>query len=60
METFFRENRGSVVNLMSRAIHDLDSAKVQTTVSIRFKVEVEDGVGMSLESIWLIRHSMVR
>ena len=45
VETFFRETRGSVVNLMSREVYDLDLVKVQTTAWIRFKVQVEDGDG---------------
>ena len=42
VETFFRETRGSIINLLSRELCDLDSVKVQTTAWIRFKVEVED------------------
>ena len=43
METFHGETRGSVTNLMTKELKDLDSAKVQTTAWIRFKVEVGDG-----------------
>ena len=45
METFFTETRGSVTNLTTKALKDMDSAKVQTTTWISFKVEVEDGDG---------------
>ena len=43
METFLKETRGSVANLVTNELQDLNSAKVQTTTWIRFKVEVEDG-----------------
>ena len=45
VETFLRKTQGSVANLMSKELRDLDSAKVQTTIWIRFKVDVEDGDG---------------
>ena len=45
LETFLKETRGSVANLMTKKLQDLDSAKVQTTTSIQLKVEVEDGDG---------------
>ena len=45
VETFFGETRGSVINLTSRELRDLDSGKVQTTAWIQFKAEVEDGDG---------------
>ena len=43
LETFLRKTQGSIANLMSKELRDLDSAKVQTTIWIRFKVDVEDG-----------------
>ena len=45
VETFLKEIRGSVTNLITKELQDLDSAKVQTTAWIRFKVEAEDGDG---------------
>ena len=45
METFLGETRGSVANLMTKELQDLDSTKVQTTAWIRFKVEADDGDG---------------
>ena len=45
METFYGEARGSVTSLMTKELKDLDSAKLQTTTWIRFKVEVEDWDG---------------
>ena len=41
VETFFNETtRGSVTNLITEELQDLDSAKVQTTAWIQFKVEI--------------------
>ena len=40
VETFSGETRGSVVNLTTRELHDLDLAKVQMATSIPFKVKV--------------------
>ena len=45
VETFLEETRGSVTNLMTKELRDLESMKVQMTAWIRFKVEVEDGYG---------------
>ena len=45
VEAFLRKTQGSVANLMSKELRDLNSAKVQTTIWIRFKVDVEDGDG---------------
>ena len=45
LETFLKETRGSVANLITKELQDLDSAKVETTTWIQFKVEVEDGDG---------------
>ena len=47
VETFLMETRGSVDNLITKELQDLDSAKVETTTWIQFKVEVEveDGDG---------------
>ena len=42
VETFLRETRGSVTNLITKELQDLDSVKVQMTAWIQFKVEVED------------------
>ena len=41
VETFLKETRGSVANLMTKKLQDLDSLKVQTTIWILFKIEVE-------------------
>ena len=43
VETFLKETRGSVANLPTKDLQDLDTVKVQTTAWIRFKVEVDDG-----------------
>ena len=45
VETFFGETRGSVINLTSRELRDLNSVKVQPTAWIRFKIEVKDEDG---------------
>ena len=45
VETFLKETRGSVTNLITKELQDLNSVKVQTTTWIRFKVVVEDGDG---------------
>ena len=45
VETFLKETRGSVANLITKELQDLDTAKVQTTAWIRFKVEMDDGDG---------------
>ena len=45
VETFLKVTRGSVANLMTKELQDLDSAKVQITPWIQFKVEVDDGDG---------------
>ena len=45
VETFLGKTQGSVLNLTSRELRDLDSSTVQTTNWIRFKVEVEVGNG---------------
>ena len=42
VETFFMETRGSVTDLIAKDLTDLESAKVQMTAWIGFKVEVED------------------
>ena len=41
VETFLKETRRSVVNLITRELQNLDAAKDQTTAWIQFKVEVE-------------------
>ena len=51
METFRKETRGGATNLMTKELADLDSAKVQTTTWIRFKVEVEDGDVIRIDTI---------
>ena len=43
VETFLKETRGSVTNLIAKELQDLDLVKVQMTAWIQFKVEVEDG-----------------
>ena len=43
VEIFLEETRRSVANLITKELQDLDSAKVQTTAWIQFKVEVEGG-----------------
>ena len=45
METFLKETKGSVTNLISKKLQDLESAKVQRTPWIRFKIDVEDRDG---------------
>ena len=40
-ETFLKETRKSVTNLITKELQDLDWAKVQTTAWIQFKVEIE-------------------
>ena len=42
VETFFDQIRQNLIDLMNRELIDLDSARVQTTAWIRFRVEVED------------------
>ena len=41
VETFFKEIRGSVTDLIARKLQDLGSAKVQTTTWIHFRLEVD-------------------
>ena len=41
VEIFLKETRGSVANLITKEVQDLDSAKVQITAWIHFKVEIE-------------------
>ena len=48
VETFFREVRESVANLIARELQDLNSAKVQTTAWIRFRIEDEDADGNAI------------
>ena len=43
VDTFVERTRENLVGLMNEELKDLDSAKVQATAWIRFKVEVEDG-----------------
>ena len=43
VETFFGKIRGSVTNLTVKELQDLDSAKVQMTAWVRFRVEGKDG-----------------
>ena len=40
VETFLKETRGSVTDLITKELHDLDATKVKTTIWIQFKVEV--------------------
>ena len=41
VETFLKETRESVANLITKGLQDLDLAKVETTSWIQFKVEIE-------------------
>ena len=41
VETFLKETRGSVANLITEEIQDLDLEKVQMTAWIQFIVETE-------------------
>ena len=45
VETFLKETSGSVANLITEELQNLDAVKVQMTTWVRFKVEVEDGDG---------------
>ena len=45
VETFFDRIRQNLIDLMNGELTDLDSARVQTTAWIRFRVEVEDENG---------------
>ena len=45
VETFLKETRESVANLITKELKNLDLAKVQLTALIRFKLELEDGDG---------------
>ena len=42
VDTFFDWIRQNLIDLMNKEIQDLGSARVQTTVWIRFRMEVED------------------
>ena len=44
-DTFFNRMRQNLIDLMNRKVTDLDSARVQTTAWIRFRVEMEDENG---------------
>ena len=41
VETFLKETKGSVANLITKELRDLDAAEVQTTTWIQFKIKVE-------------------
>ena len=43
MKTLLEETRGSVADLITKELQDLDSAKVQMTTWVQFKVEVQVG-----------------
>ena len=45
VDTFFDRIRQSLIDLINRELADLDSARAQTTVWIRFMVKLEDGIG---------------
>ena len=53
VETFLKETRGSVINLMTEELQDLDLVKVQMTSWIQFKVEVkgEDGSIINFDAV---------
>ena len=41
VETFLKETRGSVANLITKELKDLDLVKVQMNTWVQFKVEIE-------------------
>ena len=43
VETFFHRVRGGLIDLIKRELNDLNSARVQTTMWIRFVREDEEG-----------------
>ena len=47
-ETFFRDIRRSVTDLISRELRELNSARVQTTAWICFRIEDEDADGNTI------------
>ena len=53
VETFLKEIRGRITNLITKELQDLDSAKVLTTAWIQFKVEVEgkDGSVIKVDGV---------
>ena len=53
VETFLKETRGSVANLITEELQDLYSAKVQTTAWIQFKVEIKgkDGSVINVDEV---------
>ena len=50
VETFLKETRGSVTNLITKELQDLDLAKVQTTAWIQLR---------PLKSMRLENHSII-
>ena len=50
MKIFFKETRQSVANLITKELQDLDSAKVQMTAWIQFKVEFESEDGRVIKA----------
>ena len=44
VDTLFDQIRQNLIDLISRKLADLGSARVQTTVWIRFRIEYEDGI----------------
>ena len=44
VDTFFDWIRQNLINLISRELTDLNLARVQTTTSVSFKIEYEDGI----------------
>ena len=44
VNTFFDRIRQNLIDLISRELTDLNSVRVQTTKSIRFRIEYEDGI----------------
>ena len=53
VETFLKETRGSVTDLITKELQDLDLTKVQTTTWIQFKVEAEgeDGSVIKVDEV---------
>ena len=53
VQTFLKETRGSVTNLITKELQNLDSAKVQTTAWIlsKVEVEVEDGSVIKVDTV---------
>ena len=44
VDTFFDQIRQNLTDLISRELTDLNSARVQTTTWIRFRIQYEEGI----------------